>query len=108
MVACTLTVIASTACSSITSGIQSELKAYFGLESESLLVLSTTLFLLGYVFGPLFWAPLSEQYGRRVIMWTADALLTAFVVASAVSQHSLPYWCLGFSLGRQGHAKLSL
>ncbi|KAK3700455.1 hypothetical protein LTR37_015959 [Vermiconidia calcicola] len=28
-----------------------------------------TLFLLGYVFGPLLWAPLSEFYGRRWIFY---------------------------------------
>jgi MFS family permease len=28
-----------------------------------------TLFLLGYVFGPLLWAPLSEFYGRRYIFY---------------------------------------
>ena len=29
--------------------------------------LVTTLFLLGYCAGPLFWAPLPEFYGRRWI-----------------------------------------
>lgn len=33
--------------------------------------LIVTLFLLGYVFGPLFWAPLSEFYGRRWIFYIA-------------------------------------
>ncbi|KAM0702762.1 hypothetical protein Q7P35_010194 [Cladosporium inversicolor] len=28
-----------------------------------------TLFLLGYVFGPLFWAPLSEFFGRRWVFY---------------------------------------
>lgn len=28
-----------------------------------------TLFLLGYVFGPLVWAPLSEFYGRRWVFY---------------------------------------
>lgn len=31
--------------------------------------LVTTLFLLGYVFGPLFFAPISEFYGRRWVFY---------------------------------------
>lgn len=33
--------------------------------------LVTTLFLAGYCFGPLFWAPLSEFYGRRYLFYFA-------------------------------------
>lgn len=35
--------------------------------SDEVAGLVTTLFLLGYCAGPLFWAPLSEFYGRRLI-----------------------------------------
>lgn len=40
--------------------------------------LVTTLFLLGYCAGPLFWAPLSEFYGRRVIFRISFTLYFAF------------------------------
>ncbi|SCU93140.1 LAMI_0E13366g1_1 [Lachancea mirantina] len=40
--------------------------------------LVTTLFLVGYCAGPLFWAPLSEFYGRRNIFWISFALYLAF------------------------------
>ncbi|EME48655.1 hypothetical protein DOTSEDRAFT_162329 [Dothistroma septosporum NZE10] len=40
--------------------------------------LVTTLFLLGYCFGPLFWAPLSEFFGRRYIFYIAFILYFAF------------------------------
>lgn len=40
--------------------------------------LVTTLFLLGYCFGPLFWGPLSEFYGRRWIFYIAFTLYFAF------------------------------
>ncbi|KAJ5798650.1 uncharacterized protein N7503_006155 [Penicillium pulvis] len=52
----------------------------FGGVSEDLHVsaeaagLVTTLFLLGYCVGPLFWAPLSEVYGRRWIFHISFAL----------------------------------
>ncbi|KAH6706310.1 major facilitator superfamily domain-containing protein, partial [Leptodontidium sp. MPI-SDFR-AT-0119] len=37
-----------------------------------------TLFLLGYCFGPLFWAPLSEFYGRRWIFYISFTLYLIF------------------------------
>ncbi|CAL5873004.1 uncharacterized protein PFLUO_LOCUS7273 [Penicillium psychrofluorescens] len=40
--------------------------------------LVTTLFLLGYCAGPLFWAPLSEFYGRRWIFYTSFTIYLAF------------------------------
>ncbi|KAJ5799243.1 MFS general substrate transporter [Penicillium psychrosexuale] len=40
--------------------------------------LVTTLFLLGYCAGPLFWAPLSEFYGRRWIFYISFTMYLAF------------------------------
>jgi DHA1 family multidrug resistance protein-like MFS transporter len=40
--------------------------------------LVTTLFLLGYCAGPLFWAPLSEFYGRRWIFQISFTIYIAF------------------------------
>ncbi|KAJ5580035.1 MFS general substrate transporter [Penicillium hispanicum] len=40
--------------------------------------LVTTLFLLGYCAGPLFWAPLSEFYGRRWIFYISFTIYLAF------------------------------
>jgi multidrug resistance protein len=45
--------------------------------------LVTTLFLLGYVFGPLFFAPLSEFYGRRWIFYISFFLYFAFTFLCA-------------------------
>lgn len=46
--------------------------------------LVTTLFLLGYCAGPLFWAPLSEFYGRRWIFYVSFTIYLAigFLCAS--------------------------
>lgn len=40
--------------------------------------LVVTLFLLGYVFGPLLWAPLSEFFGRRWVFYFTFLLYLAF------------------------------
>jgi DHA1 family multidrug resistance protein-like MFS transporter len=50
---------------------------YFNI-SEEAAGLVTTLFLLGYCFGPLFWAPLSEYFGRRYIFYISFLSYLAF------------------------------
>lgn len=35
--------------------------------SEELATLTISLFVAGYIFGPLLWGPLSETYGRKAI-----------------------------------------
>ncbi|KAG9241059.1 major facilitator superfamily domain-containing protein [Calycina marina] len=49
----------------------------FGVSAE-VAGLVVTLFLLGYCFGPLFWAPLSEFYGRRWISYISFTGYIAF------------------------------
>ncbi|EXJ69491.1 uncharacterized protein A1O5_07527 [Cladophialophora psammophila CBS 110553] len=46
--------------------------------SEVAAGLVITLFLLGYVAGPLIFAPLSEFYGRRYVFYTTFTLYVAF------------------------------
>lgn len=54
--------------------------------SEEATVLLMSLFLLGYVVGPLVWAPVSEAYGRRWSMLPAMAVLGLFSLGSATSR----------------------
>lgn len=46
--------------------------------SEEAAGLVVSLFLLGYVFGPLFFAPLSEFYGRRWLFYLSFVLYIVF------------------------------
>lgn len=48
---------------------------HVSVEATGLVV---TLFLLGYMFGPLFWAPLSEFYGHRWIFYISFTGYVAF------------------------------
>jgi MFS family permease len=41
--------------------------------------------IIGFVFGPLVVAPLSELYGRAVILHTTNILFLVFTIAGAVS-----------------------
>lgn len=44
-----------------------------------------SVYILGYAFGPLIIAPLSELYGRLIIYHTCDALFVIFTIACALS-----------------------
>ncbi|KAF2207488.1 hypothetical protein CERZMDRAFT_51185 [Cercospora zeae-maydis SCOH1-5] len=61
-------VISATFASSSPTGCLNSISEHFGV---SVLVsnLVTTLYLLGYCFGPLLWAPLSERIGRRWVCY---------------------------------------
>ncbi|KAL8243768.1 hypothetical protein R6Q59_010026 [Mikania micrantha] len=72
-----LLVVNATFASSGPSGCIESISEEFGISSEAA-ALVTTLFLLGYVFGPLLFAPLSEFYGRRWIFYIAFTNLIAF------------------------------
>lgn len=72
-----LLVVNATFASSSPSGSTDGIAEYFGVSVEAA-GLVVTLFLLGYCFGPLFWAPLSEFYGRRYIFYISFSLYLIF------------------------------
>ncbi len=47
----------------------------------------TTTFLLGYVFGPLFWGPGSELWGRRPIFLIAMISYTLLHLGQALAKN---------------------
>ncbi|KAF2461944.1 major facilitator superfamily domain-containing protein [Lineolata rhizophorae] len=82
------TVLNSTMGSSLPSGASAQLAAYFGVHSQLELVLPTSIFLVGYVFGPLVFGPLSEHYGRKGVMCACLFTLALFTMACALA----PTW----------------
>ncbi|KAL9129774.1 MAG: hypothetical protein Q9175_007203 [Cornicularia normoerica] len=81
-------VINSTLGSSLPSNAINYIAPYFHVNDEQQLVLPISLFLVGYVLGPLFFGPLSETYGRRVIMLSSFVVFTLFTMACALA----PNW----------------
>ncbi|KAK7942547.1 bicyclomycin resistance protein [Apiospora aurea] len=49
--------------------------------------LGTTLYVLGFAFGPVFWAPASELWGRKWPLTAAMLAGGAFIVGTAVAQN---------------------
>jgi DHA1 family multidrug resistance protein-like MFS transporter len=72
-----LLVVNATFASSSPSGTLNSIASHFSVSVEAS-GLVITLFLLGYCFGPLFWAPLSEFYGRRWIFYISFTMYLAF------------------------------
>ncbi|KAK3209496.1 hypothetical protein GRF29_69g1986763 [Pseudopithomyces chartarum] len=71
--------------SSLAAGAIKPISKHFGVTSEALLILPTSMYLLGYVGGPMIWGPLSESYGRKWVMIGSFAFFTVFAIASAVA-----------------------
>ncbi|TVY75818.1 MFS transporter prlG, partial [Lachnellula suecica] len=83
-----LVVVNSTMGSSLPSNAIPFISEAFGITSSYAKVLPISMYLIGYVLGPLLFGPLSETYGRRMIMTSSFLGYTAFTLACAVS----PNW----------------
>ncbi|CAN8104555.1 unnamed protein product [Discula destructiva] len=83
-----LAIFNSTFDSSLTSGTIDDIAASFGVTSDVQLVLPVSVYLLGYVVGPLFWSPASEVWGRRPVLLGSFSLFLVFTAACALA----PSW----------------
>ncbi|KAL9053632.1 MAG: hypothetical protein Q9162_004660 [Coniocarpon cinnabarinum] len=83
-----VSVINSTIASSIPSGDLGPISRRFGVSGDEQQVLPNSIFLLGYVFGPLLFSPLSESYGRQIIFAGTFVLYYIFTIATPFS----PNW----------------
>ena len=59
----------------------------FHSDNQLLSSFVVSVYILGYAFGPLLIAPLSELYGRRVVYNTTNILFIIFTIACAVSSN---------------------
>jgi multidrug resistance protein len=81
-------VINSTVGSSLPSGAITFIAEYWSITVQEQLVLPISVYLVGYVVGPLICGPLSESYGRRPIMLYTFVVYTAFTLGCALA----PNW----------------
>ncbi|KAJ7732657.1 MFS general substrate transporter [Mycena metata] len=83
LVCCIMTVNVTFASSAPTSATGAIVEA-FGISNEAS-YLVTSVFLLGYVFGPLLWGPGSELIGRRPVFIFTMTLYTLFHLGQALA-----------------------
>lgn len=78
-------VINSTVGSSITGGAMDQISEHFNIKDQQTLVLPISVYLIGYILGPMLWGPASEAYGRRHPLRVAFTMFTVFMMACAVA-----------------------
>ena len=93
--------------SSIFSSATSLVAAEFGVGRE-VGTLGTSLFVFGYAFGPLMWAPISELYGRRPPLVIAAFGFSIFTIAVAVAKDIQTIMICRFFSGLCGSSPLAI
>ncbi|KND94032.1 Polyamine transporter 3 [Tolypocladium ophioglossoides CBS 100239] len=81
-------VINSTMGSALPSMAVPSIAREFGVTSTEQKVLPISVFLIGYVLGPVIWGPLSEHLGRRHLTIATFAAFSLFTMACALA----PSW----------------
>ena len=75
--------------------------------SNELITAGISLFVLGFATGPLFWAPLSEIYGRQLVFTVTFGAFTAFNAGCAGSNNVATLLVLRFFAGAFGSSPLT-
>ncbi|KAK9855888.1 hypothetical protein MYU51_001545 [Penicillium brevicompactum] len=99
------TCFTSTFDSAVFSSSTSQVSKHFGVSVE-VASLASSVYLLGYAFGPLIWAPLSELYGRRFPIVVAMLGFSIFNIAVAVSKDLQTLMICRFFCGAFGSSPL--
>ncbi|KAK6504503.1 hypothetical protein TWF506_002698 [Arthrobotrys conoides] len=91
--------------SAYSGGIQ-QIKEEFNC-SNIVAILGISLFVLGFTIGPLFWAPMSEMYGRQKLFFGTYAALTAFNAGAAGARNIPQLLICRFFAGAFGSSPLT-
>ncbi|PGH18804.1 hypothetical protein AJ79_00217 [Helicocarpus griseus UAMH5409] len=80
----------------------------FGIQNEVESQLVLSIFLLAYAIGPLLLGPLSEIYGRVIVLQLANLFYLVFNIACGVSQSKSQLTAFRFFAGLGGSAPLAI
>lgn len=78
----------TTLSSSLPSGGSDVLVAYFNITEKHQVHMPVAIFLVGYIFGPIVFGPMSETIGRRKTLLASFVVYTSFTLACAMA----PTW----------------
>lgn len=92
--------------SSAYSGSILEIKEEFDVSNE-VVILGVAIFVLGFAVGPLFWAPMSELFGRQRLFFLTYMALTAFNAGAAGAKSMASLIVLRFFAGAFGSSPLT-
>lgn len=83
-----LLVLNSTLSSSLPGGATKAFSRAFQVDNDLQLVLPNSVYLIGYVFGPIMFGPLSEIYGRKPVLLGTFTAYMLFTLGCALA----PSW----------------
>jgi MFS family permease len=82
-----IVVINSTMGSSLPSNAVPIISKHFHITSSYAEILPISMYIFGYILGPLLFGPLSETYGRKPVMILTFLLFTIFTLACALARN---------------------
>ncbi|KAK4205723.1 putative polyamine transporter [Triangularia verruculosa] len=88
LITCMMLIVNSTMGSALPANALPFISDEWGITDESQQVLPISVYLIGYVMGPILWAPLSEQFGRKILTLATFLTFTGFTLATALA----PTW----------------
>ena len=74
---------------------------------QEVAILGVSLFIAGYIVGPIFFAPLSEVYGRRIAILVPYFIFVCFNAATGASKDIQAILITRFFAGVFGSAPVS-
>ncbi|KAJ5101388.1 hypothetical protein NUU61_003610 [Penicillium alfredii] len=110
--AATITVSSFTFISPVSSSMVAPalqtITADFNIQNEVVSQLTLSIFVLAYAVGPLFLGPLSEIYGRVIVLQLANLFYLVFNIGCGVSQTAVQMIVCRFFAGLGGSAPLAV
>ncbi|KAK4162828.1 major facilitator superfamily domain-containing protein [Cladorrhinum sp. PSN259] len=102
-----LTIITPLGSSMFAPGIQRIMKE-FGSTSSTDATFLVSIYILGFAFGPLFVAPMSEIYGRSPLYNTGNILFLIFSICTALSNSIGMMMAFRFLMGLAGSVPITI
>lgn len=82
--------------------------AEFQITSETIVAFAVSIYLIGFAFGPVLSAPLSEMHGRLVMYHVCNVLYAAFTVGCALSTNAPMFYIFRFFSGCSSSAPMAI
>ncbi|THH06070.1 hypothetical protein EW145_g4340 [Phellinidium pouzarii] len=94
--------------SSMVAPATDQIAEQFGITSTVVIAMTTSIFVLGYAFGPLFLGPLSEVYGRSRVLQVANIWYLVWNLACGGARNTGELLAFRFLSGLGGSAPLAV
>ncbi|KAK4184734.1 putative polyamine transporter [Podospora australis] len=108
LLTCMMLIINSTMGSALPANALPFISVEWNVTSEFQQVLPISVYLIGYVMGPIVWAPLSEQFGRKRLTMATFIFFILFTLATALAPTWLAFLIFRLFTGVFASAPLAL